>query len=340
MTVAEYQADPATALDVIRTSYDIAEVARALVALSGDGEVISDPKLALHALRVSYNPQDVTDALLTLSGTAQTIDDPYSPLHTLRTSYVASEVGDTLASLIALEGGTTPPGSVEGNYLLGSSITLPAGVTLQLDLPMDTVSTNPPPDVSGQGHNPSNYGSPTIQSTIKREGKTYAGYAPAGLNGTSSGHWTRATAGWNSLISNFALEAWVYLPTSAVYTAGYTNQLQTFIGGGGPNSGEPAFGVRRVAGVPKLCAGDGVGALEVVSSTTFPLDQWVHVAITHTHAPAATALYINGALAGSNTGGIFARGGGSYSFNVGSREYNSIWACGWGGYISNVRLYT
>jgi hypothetical protein len=216
------------------------------------------------------------------------------------------------------------------------SLPLPDGVVLSIDFPLtDSANEN----YVNPGRSPRRVGSAIIQNAVRRPGKGYAGYAPGDSNGLTQGRWSfgRSTT-WNSMAErSFALQAWVYLPQDRLLPqdgSARTWQNNIIYGSGGPNSYGPRFGVKRVGSEARLFFSN-----ELVSSTVYPQDQWVHVAIVYDHGSQQTDIYQNGSLVAAVVGDTWAYSGPSIEYNLGSAEFNYIYAMPWRGYISDFKLY-
>ena len=262
-------------------------------------------------------------------------------------------LGDAMGDTLTINAGTIIAPALDARYAMGGAaaaplpellsafalmlpdymtLPLPQGLAVSVDLPMTNDATNPPPN---QAYNPTPaliaQGGPLIQSTVKRSGKSYSGYTPLGAR------WIFGMpAAWNDLGNcSFAIQAWVYLPANQLNTD-YEWQQNIIYGGGGPSSGCPRFGVQVINGAPRLCM-FGVGI--VSSAAAFPLDAWVHVAVTYDLATTSTTIFLNGFPVGSSSTNTYVNSGASLQYNLGSAEYNGPWAMWWRGYICNFRLY-
>jgi hypothetical protein len=144
---------------------------------------------------------------------------------------------------------------------------------------------------------------------------------------------------------SFALQAWVYLPMGRLLPQDGSDRIwqnNIIYGSGGPDSLGPRFGVKRVGGEARLFFAGPVGVggiVELVSSVVYPQDQWVHVAVVYDHGSQQTDIYQNSSLVAAVVGDTWAYRGPRIEYNLGSAEYNYIWAMPWRGYISDFKLY-
>ena len=241
----------------------------------------------------------------------------------------------------------TAPNSITlGDYNLGSvgaTIPLPSGVSLQLKLAMTDISTNPPADISGNNHSAaSNYNTPTIQTSVTRVGKTYAGYTPGTASQSSTGafHWTYAA--WNHLLNkNFAAECWINLPVISSVTGGFSQVVWASDAGNGyGSSGLGSYLAIIKIGTDvylKLATAANTLSTAIVAITT---NTWHHVAVTYDNSTQTTNLYFDGILINSNnTYATTITGSPSY-FWLGHQGGGGIYANSLAGYICNFQLYT
>lgn len=235
---------------------------------------------------------------------------------------------------------------VSTDYLLGANIALPSGVTLRLDLPC-TTSSSPPTDASGNGRTATAQGSPSIQSSIVRPGKSYASYTPGtgGQAATGSWRWTRVAGGWNDLVGkNWAAECWAYLPTGNLVSSGnaasgFHNALW---GAGSASAGGPSAGViNDGSGAPFFRMRNGSSYSDILrSGTSFPFNTWTHLAVTYENSSGTLTLYQNGVQVAQASGVTLANSGSPTNFFLGATDNNSIYAMSFAGYQSNFRIYT
>jgi len=273
---------------------------------------------------------------------------PYHPTDTLKFR-VSDGISDSNISVVtlsvpALESAFPDPIPDSLDFAL------PAGLQVSIDLPLTDSDVAPPVNLANASHSPTVVGTPQIQTTIKRPGKSYAAFTPGLANGATSGRFSFGEADyWTSLENrSFAMQAWVYLPAAnlaGTFTwVGNTIQgLNTIFGSGGVNGEGPRFGVVPVGGQPRLTMlGQAIltGPAAVVSTKAFPLDAWVHVAVTYDHERTSTVLYMNGIPVGSSDSVTYQATGLVRQYNLGSAEYNGPWSMAWRGYISNFKLYT
>jgi hypothetical protein len=241
-----------------------------------------------------------------------------------------------------------------GDYL---DLPLPQGLRLSIDLPLTESPDINITNQSGIDYHPIAIDSPSIQSSIKRPGKSFAAYTPGTSVGQTQGRWSfGAPNACNSLINgSFALQAWVYLPQTN-FTGFFVpvfNWLlggkNIFYGGGGPNSFAPRIGVyedslgQRRLTIESLdvdSEGQPIGPSYIRSQEVFPFDQWVHVAVTYDQSSNTTILYSDGFEVARDENVTYHHSGPIIEYNLGSAEYNWWWAFSWRGYISNFRLYT
>ena len=226
----------------------------------------------------------------------------------------------------------------------------PALLTLQISIPMSSVSTNPPPDESGNGHTPTVEANPndwwdvvnsaTIQSGVVRPGKAYAGFSPAPYSRWCFG----APAPWNSLHDcSFAIECWCYLPTGSLNADSGQAGLQNIIYGGGcPDSGAPRFGVELFDGVARLAMHSNTGS--VPSSVAWPFDTWVLCQVRYDRTTGRTLLFQQGSLVGSSSSVEYLESWYGYwtlvpGYNLGAAEYNGPYTMPWNGYLSDFKLW-
>ena len=217
-------------------------------------------------------------------------------------------------------------------------------LNISIDLPLSDSDTLPPINEAPIINAPTVVGTPTLQSTIVRTGKSFSALMPGLTDGTTSGRLSFGSASSvNSLAErSFAIQSWVYLPadqlTGEFDWSGQPVQGQNIIyGGGGPDSFAPRLGVTQILGTPKLVMFGDTGNVE--SSKAFPLDSWVHVAVTYDHATTSTVLYMDGFPVATSSAQSYSHVGPTQQYNLGSAEYNGPWAMSWKGYISNFRLY-
>ena len=320
------------------------------VAAAQSVAVVAD---ATASINLTGSDQDSGDALSysvvtgpshgTLTGTAPSlVYQPTAPFNETDSFTFKVNDGTADSEVVTVSIAVSAPASISSLVsLLGDYLTLPlaTGVATSIDLPLTTSTANPPADESGGSHALTKDGSPTIQSSIVRPGKTYAAYTPGNSNGSYGGKWNFGIpTEWNSLNNrSFAMQAWVYLPTGSLTTA-YEWSQNIIYGGGGPDSGAPRVGVSMIDGGPKLFISGATG--RVSSSVAFPYDTWVHVSVTHDHSTTKTAVYMNGFPVARSTTTIFTENGPNQQYNLGAAEYNGPWSMSWRGYISNFRLYT
>ena len=219
----------------------------------------------------------------------------------------------------------------------GMQIPLPSGVQLQLDVPLTDASTNPPVNLSTPGsRTATKVGSPTLQSSVIRPGKTYVGYAPGTPGAATTGEWSWTRAAWNTLTAkNFAIEAWINIPT----LASADGSVQHLCGAGAPNTMGTSFGLYKTAGQWYMLCNSYYGQL-AVGGITITNGTWHHIAMTYTHSGTTTNLYFDGILVGSGTALAATDYGSPTTFYLGGHDNNGIYTNALAGYISNFRLYT
>jgi hypothetical protein len=129
------------------------------------------------------------------------------------------------------------------------------------------------------------------------------------------------TSALNAGTGNFTLEFWTFHLTSSTY--------QGYYYGGAVGS----INFRRTSSNTIELAHDGVTSV-LITSTTIPANQWVHVAVTRNSG--TVRIFINGVSGGSvtYTGNFNSTGGTGTIGSITSSIYNL------NGYISNLRLIT
>jgi hypothetical protein len=228
---------------------------------------------------------------------------------------------------------------VLGDYNLGKwFMPLPSGVSYQVDMPLCDISTNPPTDASGNGRTAIKSGLPTIQTSVVRPGKTYAGYCPGTPSQVSTGAWYWTYAAWNNITSkNYAIEAWINLPIINS-VSGFKQQLCGAAGGGayGPN-----FGIMTIGSDIYLTTDSAYANPICAGKIPLTVNTWHHIAVTYTQTGLVTTLYFNGMLVGrANTYEPLTLNTPTQYFLGGTHRDGNIYDNAFAGYISNFRLYT
>jgi len=129
------------------------------------------------------------------------------------------------------------------------------------------------------------------------------------------------TSALNAGTGDFTLEFWTFHLTSSTY--------QGYYYGGAVGS----INFRRTSSNTIELAQDGVASV-LITSTTIPANQWVHVAVTRNSG--TVRIFINGVSGGSvtYTGNFNSTGGTGTIGSISPASYNL------NGYISNLRLIT
>jgi hypothetical protein len=316
----------------------VADQSFSISTLGGDTfhVIVQDPDSSSWTLSVVEGPR-----FGTLEGTGQELTYrprlPYSSTDhfVIRMSDGTSSSEAAEISLTVAEEAVPPFDPDATDYL---ELPLPAGIGVSIDMPL-TSNVSPNVNLANSERSPSVLGSAQVQTSIKRVGKTHAGYAPGQSNGQTSGRWHfGAPRIWNTMHEvSFAMQAWVYLPASSLLIGPSWN-TNVIYGGGGPSSFAPRLGVKNFAGTARLVMQNHT--TDLASTIPFPLDQWVHVAVVHDRPTSTTNLYINGKSVGSSTDMTFQHTGYYFEYNLGAAEFNWIWAQPWRGYISNFRFYS
>lgn len=307
------------------------------IILSGSDEDTEDPLAFVVLTQPNHG---------TLTGTAPNLTYTAKPPYSATDSFTFKVRDWTSASDVATISLSIPELETIYPDPLPDSLDIPfvKELNVSIDLPLTDSNTLPPINESPLVNPPSIDGTPTLQSTIVRPGKSYSVQMPGLEDGTYSGKFNFGdSSSLNSLAGrSFAIQSWVYLPadqlTGTFDWGGDPIQGQNIIyGGGGPDSFAPRLGVTQVLGTPKLVMFGDTGNVE--SSKAFPLDAWVHVAVTYDHDTTSTVLYMNGFPVGSSSTQSYSHVGPTQQYNLGSAEYNGPWSMSWKGYISNFKLY-
>jgi hypothetical protein len=190
-----------------------------------------------------------------------------------------------------------------GETVMSSSATAITAVGLYVDLPLNDGNGASAADSTGGGHGGQLLNGATW--TTGRNGKRGAAVALNGSNGYIS-----LPAGLLANIADFSITAWVYWN-------GISNWERVFDFGTGVRQ-YMYLTPRRDTGFASfgITVNGGVGDEEINSSTALPSGQWVHVAVTLLGS--VGTLYVNGRVAGTNTGMLFA------PFRLGSTSQNWI----------------
>ena len=256
----------------------------------------------------------------------------------------------------------TPTQQCPPNYRLGSSIPLPPCVQLQLDIPFNT-SSNPPIDNSGFNRVLEVVGTAHIECRLGCESTNFdvpslcypdnvdrecVGHAPSGNlssnNFSDGGSWKHQKQSWNDLQNNFAIEAWIFVP-SFLINYGTFSTKNNITGTGNPSTAGPSFHIQNdpsrdpTKSYLGITLGDNADN-SILATTPYVFNQWNHVAVTHNKATSDTQIYMNGSLVGSSNSQLFTETGPPREFWIGTRDDNGIFSSPLGGWICRYRLYT